>query len=137
MLDNAISARPSVIAVAADGPAAIVPVLKKAKAAGCHVLTWDGDADYRKCFVNSVNYDAFGATLVEEMVKQVGKTADVAVVTSTLTAPWNCFGQWEFSKSNSRGHCVIHGRSENREDGSSQLGVIPALSTSAVMSALP
>jgi len=87
MLDNAISAKPSVIAVAADDPAAIVPVLKKAKAAGCHVLTWDGDADYRECFVNFVNYDAFGATLVEEMVKQVGETADVAVVTSTLTAP--------------------------------------------------
>lgn len=87
MLDNAVSARPSVIAVAADDPAAIVPVLKKAKAAGCHVLTWDGDADFRECFVNFVSYDAFGAALVEEMVKQVGETADVAVVTSTLTAP--------------------------------------------------
>jgi rhamnose transport system substrate-binding protein len=71
-----------------DHAAAVhVPVLKKAKAAGSHVLTWDGDADYRECFVNFVNYDAFGATLVEEMVKQVGETADVAVVTSTLTAP--------------------------------------------------
>jgi Periplasmic binding protein domain len=87
MLDNAISAKPSVIAVAADDPAAIVPVLKKAKAAGSHVMTWDGDADFRECFVNFVNYDAFGAALVEEMVKQVGQTADVAVVTSTLTAP--------------------------------------------------
>ncbi len=87
MLDNAISAKPSVIAVAADDPAAIVPVLKKAKAAGSHVMTWDGDADYREVFVNFVNYDAFGANLVEEMVKQVGETADVAVVTSTLTAP--------------------------------------------------
>jgi Periplasmic binding protein domain len=87
MLDNAISAKPSVIAVAADDPAAIVPVLKKAKAAGSHVMTWDGDADFRECFVNFVNYDAFGAALVEEMVKQVGETADVAVVTSTLTAP--------------------------------------------------
>jgi ABC-type sugar transport system substrate-binding protein len=87
MLDNAVAAKPSVIAVAADDPAAIVPVLKKAKAAGSHVMTWDGDADYRECFVNFVSYDAFGAALVEEMVKQVGENADTAVVTSTLTAP--------------------------------------------------
>jgi rhamnose transport system substrate-binding protein len=87
MLDNAIEGKPNVIAVAADDPAAIAPVLKKAKAAGIHVLTWDGDADFREAFVNFVNYDAFGAALVDEMAKQVGETADVAVVTSTFTAP--------------------------------------------------
>lgn len=73
MLDNAVAAKPSVIAVAADDPAAIVPVLRKAKAAGSHVTTRDGDADYREVFVNFVRYDAFGAALVEEMVKQVGE----------------------------------------------------------------
>ncbi|MBL8585056.1 MAG: substrate-binding domain-containing protein [Rhizobiaceae bacterium] len=87
MIDNALAAQPSVIAVASNDPAAIVPVLKKAKDAGTHVMTWDGDAEFREVFVNFVNYDDFGAQLVEEMVKQVGETADVAVVTSTLTAP--------------------------------------------------
>jgi ABC-type sugar transport system substrate-binding protein len=87
MLDTAISAGVKVIAVASNDPAAIVPVLQKAKAAGVRVLTWDGDANFREAFVNFVNYDDFGAQLVEEMVKQVGEKADVAVVTSTLTAP--------------------------------------------------
>jgi rhamnose transport system substrate-binding protein len=87
MIDNALANQVGVVAVASNDPAAIVPVLKKAQAAGTHVITWDGDADLRDAFVNFVNYDDFGAQLVEEMVKQVGEKADVAVVTSTLTAP--------------------------------------------------
>ena len=87
MIDNALANQPSVIAIASNDPAAIVPVLKKAEAAGARVVTWDGDAEFRDGFVNFVNYDDFGAQLVEEMVKQVGEKADVAVVTSTLTAP--------------------------------------------------
>lgn len=87
LIDTTLASHLDAVAVAANDPAAIVPVLDRAKQAGVAVVTWDGDAEKRDVFVNFVNYDDFGAQLVEEMVKQVGETADVAVVTSTLTAP--------------------------------------------------
>ena len=87
MIDTALATGLDAVAVASNDPDAIVPVLQKAKENGTAVITWDGDANFRDVFVNFVNYDDFGAQLVEEMVKQVGETADVAVVTSTLTAP--------------------------------------------------
>ncbi|MGD8835509.1 MAG: substrate-binding domain-containing protein [Desulfobacteraceae bacterium] len=87
IIEGVIPSRPDLIAVAANDPVRIVPVLKKAKAAGIHVMSWDGDTDFREFFVNLVNYDEFGMHLTEAMVEQVGTEADIAIVTTTFTAP--------------------------------------------------
>jgi rhamnose transport system substrate-binding protein len=87
MLENIIPTKPDLIAVASNDPVAIVPVLKKAKKAGIHVMSWDGDANYREAFVNLVDYGQFGEGLVEAMVKEVGPDADIAIITTTFTAP--------------------------------------------------
>ena len=87
MLENIIPTKPDAICVASNDNAAIVPVLKKAKNAGIAVLSWDGDADFRDFFINLVDYDEFGAGLVEAMVDEVGTSGDVAIITTTFTAP--------------------------------------------------
>jgi ABC-type sugar transport system substrate-binding protein len=87
IIENMINAKVNVIAVAANDPAAVAPALQKAKQAGIRVMSWDGDANERELFVQLVDPNAFGAALADQMADQVGETADVAVVTSTLTAP--------------------------------------------------
>jgi rhamnose transport system substrate-binding protein len=86
IIDSLIATHPDVIAVGSDDPVAIVPVLKKAQAAGIHVMSWDGDANYREAFVNIVDPDQMGASFVEEMVKQIGDKGDVAIITSNFAA---------------------------------------------------
>ncbi len=89
LIEAWIPRKPNVIAVACNDPSAIAPTLKKAMARGIHVITWDADAkqDAREFFVNQATYDDIAKTLVDEMAKQVGGDAPVAVVTSSFTAP--------------------------------------------------
>lgn len=63
MIDSIIPTKSDLIAVAANDPGAIVPVLKKAKAAGIQVMSFDGDTDFREGFRNLVDYQAIGAAL--------------------------------------------------------------------------
>lgn len=87
IVENMVNAKVDVIAIAANDPDAVTPALKEAQAAGIKVITWDGDAGTRDAFVQLVDPDAFGAEFVKEMVDQVGEDADVAIITSTFTAP--------------------------------------------------
>lgn len=87
MIESLIPTKPAVIAVASNDPAAIAPVMKKAKAAGIKVMSWDGDSDFRDFFVNLVDYDEFGTALAEAMVKEIGPKGDIAIITTSFTAP--------------------------------------------------
>jgi rhamnose transport system substrate-binding protein len=87
MIEAIIPTRPHVIAVAANDPVAIVPVLRKARNAGIHVMSWDGDANFREFFVNLVNFNDFGSQIVEAIKEEVGANGDIAIVTTTFTAP--------------------------------------------------
>jgi rhamnose transport system substrate-binding protein len=87
MLEKIIPSRPDVIAVAANDALAVVPVLKQAQAAGIHVMSWDGDADFREFFVNLVDFDAFGAQIVQAIAQEAGTQADIAIVTTSFYAP--------------------------------------------------
>lgn len=87
MIENIIPTKPDLIAVASNDPVAIAPVLKKAKQQGIAVMSWDGDTDFRDFFVNLVNYDEFGEALVESLVVDIGKEGDIAIITTTFTAP--------------------------------------------------
>lgn len=87
LIDRMIPSKPHVIAVAANDPVAIVPALKRAQEAGIRVMSWDGDTNLREFFVNLVDFEQFGAQLVEAIGKEVGAKADIAVVTTSFTAP--------------------------------------------------
>lgn len=87
LVEHYIPSHPDVIAVAANDPVAIVPVLQQAQAAGIHVMSWDGDTDLREFFVNLVDYQAFGTAMVDALVEQMGHSGEVAIITTTFYAP--------------------------------------------------
>jgi rhamnose transport system substrate-binding protein len=76
-----------VISIAANDPKAVAPALQSARDAGIKVITWDADADARDLFVNQATFRSMGETLMNSMVEQVGRKADVAIITTSLTAP--------------------------------------------------
>ncbi|MCL4454406.1 MAG: substrate-binding domain-containing protein [Deinococcus sp.] len=86
-VENAITAKVDVISIASNDPVAIAPVLEKARKAGIKVVTWDADANSRDVFVNQATFEGIGKALADQMAKEVGKTGEVAIVTSSLTAP--------------------------------------------------
>lgn len=87
LIETAIQSKVNVISVAANDPAALAPSLKKAQAAGIKVITWDADANARDLFVNQATFQGIGEAMAKSMVEQVGQNAEVAIVTTTLTAP--------------------------------------------------
>lgn len=87
MIEKAIPTRPDLIAVAANDPVAIAPVLRKARAAGIRVISWDGDSNFREFFVNLVSFDDFAAQVVKALKEQAGTRGEIAIITTSFTAP--------------------------------------------------
>ena len=87
LIEKLIPTKPDLIAVAANDPVGIVPVLQKARNAGIHVMSWDGDANLREFFVNLVDFDEFGAQLVEALQQETGSAGEIAIVTTSFVAP--------------------------------------------------
>jgi rhamnose transport system substrate-binding protein len=86
-----------VIAVSPNDPDVLGEAMKKARAKGIHVITWDADAapDTREFMVNQATARDIGYALVDAMAKDLSAGAsggppdasgEVAIVTATLTA---------------------------------------------------
>lgn len=88
-LDNAASSGVDGLLFAANDPVAISPVLRKALKQGITVVGYDADSepDARTWFVQMAAPDGVAKALIDSMVKQTGPEADIAIVTSSLTAP--------------------------------------------------
>jgi rhamnose transport system permease protein len=78
----------SAIAVSVSNEASISTVLRKAKARGIPVLTWDADAapDSRDFFVNQATPQGIGYALMDETARILGGKGEFAIVTGTLSA---------------------------------------------------
>src|SRR4051812_2189187 len=91
MIDTWVTNQFNAIAVACNDPGQISSALSRAHDAGIHTFTYDADADpqasKRLFFVNQAGVQEIAEALVDEMAKQVGEDAKVAVVSSTPTAP--------------------------------------------------
>lgn len=76
------------IAVSVGNAASISTVLRKARAAGIKVLTWDADAepDSRDYFVNQATAKEIGETLVDRAAYILHSRGEIAIVTGALTA---------------------------------------------------
>jgi len=76
-----------VIAVSANDPDILAPILKQALAKGIKVVTWDADVDpsARQFFVNQATYDGVGFALVDNLVKEIGSTGSIGILTASLT----------------------------------------------------
>ncbi len=76
------------IAVAVENQAGISTVLRKARAKGIHVLTWDADAepDAREYFLNQATPEGIGNALTDEAARLLNGTGDFAIITGALSA---------------------------------------------------
>jgi rhamnose transport system permease protein len=88
MVENWITRGVSAIAVAVENQASMSTVLRKARARGIAVLTWDADAepDARAFFVNQATPEGIGNTLTDEAARLLGGKGDFAVITGALSA---------------------------------------------------
>jgi len=77
-----------VIGVSVENAASISTVLRKARAKGIRVLTWDADAepDARDLFVNQATAEGIGFGLADEAGRLLEGKGTFAIVTATLTA---------------------------------------------------
>lgn len=94
MVDRWALRRTDVIAVSPNDPEVVGQAMKKARAGGVHVITWDADAapDTREFMVNQATAKEIGYALVDAMAKDLKAPGalepegEVAIITATLTA---------------------------------------------------
>jgi rhamnose transport system substrate-binding protein len=77
-----------VIAVSVENKAAISTVLRKARAKGIRVITWDADAepDARDFLINQATPQGIGYALTDEAAGILNNKGDFAIVTASLSA---------------------------------------------------
>lgn len=77
-----------VIAVSVENKEGISTVLRKARARGIKVVTWDADAekDARDFFVDQATPQGIGETLTDEAARIMGGKGDFAIITASLSA---------------------------------------------------
>jgi rhamnose transport system substrate-binding protein len=88
IVESWITRKVDVIAVAVENQAGISTVLRKARARGIRVLTWDADSasDARDFFINQATAQAIGYTLTDQAARLLGGTGEFAIVTGALSA---------------------------------------------------
>ncbi len=89
-IDNLITQGVDAIIVAPNDPAAITPILKKAKKKGILVMTSDTDGaqGVRELFVNQATAESIGTTLMDLTAKLMNYEGEFAIVSGGPTA-WN------------------------------------------------
>jgi len=88
LAEDWITRKVDVIAVAVENRAAISTVLRKARANGIRVLTWDADAepDARDFFVNQATPEGIANALTDEAARLLNGRGEFAIVTGALSA---------------------------------------------------
>jgi len=88
IVENWITRKVDVIAVAVENRAAISTVLNKARQNGIRVLTWDADAEpsARDFFVNQATPQGIADALTDEAARLLGGRGAFAIVTGALSA---------------------------------------------------
>jgi rhamnose transport system permease protein len=88
LVENWITRKVDAIAVAVENRGGISSVLRKARAKGIKVLTWDADAepDARDFFVNQATPEGIANTLTDEAARLLGSDGQFAIITGALSA---------------------------------------------------
>jgi ribose/xylose/arabinose/galactoside ABC-type transport system permease subunit/ABC-type sugar transport system substrate-binding protein len=88
IVDTWITRGVDVIAVAVENREGISSVLRKARAKGIKVITWDADADpdARELFVNQATPQGIGEALMDNAARVLGNKGEFAIITASLTA---------------------------------------------------
>jgi rhamnose transport system substrate-binding protein len=88
LVESWITRKVDAIAVAVENRGGISSVLRKARARGITVLTWDADAepDARDFFVNQATPEGIANTLTDEAARLLGGEGQFAIITGALSA---------------------------------------------------
>jgi rhamnose transport system substrate-binding protein len=103
-INTLISQRQDAIVISANDPNAVVPALKKAKAQGINVVSYDSDTAPagRDVFINQARAEDIGRSQVQLLAKQIGKQGQIAILSATPNATnqntWIKFMKDELSK---------------------------------------
>ena len=88
IVENWITLGVDAIAAACENKEGISTALRKAKAKGIKVITYDADAlpDAREFFVNQATPEGIGYGLMDEAARLCGNEGEFAIITASLTA---------------------------------------------------
>lgn len=88
IVDTWITRGVDVIAVAVENREGIASALKRARAKGIKVITWDADSetDARDFFVNQATPQGIGEALMDNAARVLGGKGEFAIITASLTA---------------------------------------------------
>jgi rhamnose transport system permease protein len=88
LVENWITRKVDAIAVAVENRAGISTVLRKARARGIPVVTWDADAepDARDFFVNQATAEGIANALTDEASRLLHGKGEFAIITGALSA---------------------------------------------------
>ena len=88
IVENWITLGVNVIAAACENKEGISTALRRARAAGVKVVTYDADSlpDARDFFVNQATPQDIGQALMDEAARQIGPEGEFAIITASLTA---------------------------------------------------
>lgn len=88
IIEKMITKKVDVIAVSANDPQKLIPVLKKAKKQSIKVITWDADtsSEGREYFVNMVNPETLGRHLMDILAWNTEESGDFAIMTGAYSA---------------------------------------------------
>lgn len=76
------------IAIAANNPKALAPVMQKAKQQGIEVITWDSDSvpEARTFFVNQVDAETLGRHMMDLLASYMDERGPFAIMTGSASA---------------------------------------------------
>lgn len=88
IVDTWITRGVDVIAVAVENREGISSALRRARAKGIKVITWDADSepDSRDFFVNQATPEGIGQTLMDNAARILNGKGEFAIITASLTA---------------------------------------------------
>ena len=88
IIEDFIQRDVDLIAISANDPERLGPILQKARDKGIRVITWDSDTNpkYRELFVNMVDPENLGRHLMDNLAAQMGEKGEYAILTGSHVA---------------------------------------------------
>ncbi|PKG25624.1 autoinducer 2 ABC transporter substrate-binding protein [Niallia nealsonii] len=88
IIDELIEKNVDVLAVSANDPEDLIPVLLKAKSQGVRVFTWDSDVQQegREFFINMVDPEVLGRHIMDTLAWALNEKGSYAIITGSTSA---------------------------------------------------
>ncbi|WP_245629951.1 autoinducer 2 ABC transporter substrate-binding protein [Domibacillus robiginosus] len=88
IIEKFINQKVDAIAVSANDPIQLAPVLKQARATGIAIITWDSDTEpaARDLFIDMVNPEVLGRHVMDTLAWNTGEHGTFAIMTGSFSA---------------------------------------------------